>query len=93
MTASLDELPDRHRWTLHDHRVTQLVVELGGVRLVTWTLHASLDVRLGAAFTLRQADGVERARSKIEYSVWSTETGCTAWAARRVAGPASLMPK
>jgi Family of unknown function (DUF6188) len=60
MTATLDERPDRHVWTLHDHRVTQLAVELGAVRLATWTLHASLDVRLGAPFTLRQADGIER---------------------------------
>src|SRR5437868_4579422 len=60
MSATLDELPDRHVWTLHDHRVTQLVVELGAVRLVTWTLHASLDVRLGTAFTVRQADGIDR---------------------------------
>lgn len=60
MTATFDERPDRHVWTLHEHRVTQLVVELGAVRLVTWTLHASLDVRLGSAFTVRQADGVDR---------------------------------
>jgi hypothetical protein len=60
MTASLDELPDRHLWTLHDHRVTQLVVELGAVRLATWTLHASLDVRVGVPFTIRQADGIDR---------------------------------
>jgi hypothetical protein len=60
MTASLDEQPDRHVWTLHDHRVTQLVVELGAVRLATWTLHASLDMRLGVPFDVRQADGIER---------------------------------
>jgi hypothetical protein len=60
MTATLDERPDRHVWTLHDHRVTQLAVELGAVRMATWTLHASLDVRLGAPFTLLQADGIER---------------------------------
>ena len=46
MSATFEERDDRHVWTLHDHRVTQLVVELGGVRLVTWTLHSSLDVRL-----------------------------------------------
>jgi hypothetical protein len=66
MSATFEEHPDRHLWTLHDHRVTQLVVELGGVRLVTWTLHASLDVRLGAVFTLRQADGVDRATDPDE---------------------------
>jgi hypothetical protein len=51
---------------MHDHRVTQLAVELGAVRLVTWSLHASIDVRLGTAFTLRQADGVERATDPDE---------------------------
>ena len=66
MTASLDERPDRHLWTLHDHRVTQLVVELGAVRLTTWTLHASLDVRIAVAFTVRQADGVDRAADPDE---------------------------
>jgi hypothetical protein len=66
MTAELNVLPDRHVWTLHDHRVTQLAVELGAVRLVTWTLHASLDLRLGTPFTLRQADGIERATDPDE---------------------------
>ena len=66
MSATFEEHSDRHVWTLHDHRVTQLVVEMGAARLVTWTLHASLDVRLGAAFTLRQADGVERATDPDE---------------------------
>jgi len=60
MTASLDARPDRHLWTLPDHRVTQLVVELGAVRLTTWTLHASLDVRLAVPFVVRQADGIDR---------------------------------
>ena len=32
-------------------------------------------------------------RSKREYSVCSTETGCTAWARRMVSRPASLSPK
>ena len=60
MSATFEEHDGRHCWTLHDHRVTQLVVELGAVRLVTWTLDASLDIRLGTAFTLRQADGLDR---------------------------------
>ena len=60
MSATFEEQDGHHRWTLHDHRVTQLVVELGAVRLVTWTLNASLDIRLGTAFTLLQADGVDR---------------------------------
>ena len=32
-------------------------------------------------------------RSKMEYSVCSAVTGCTAWARRIVSGPASLRPK
>ena len=60
MSATFEEHSDRHVWTLHDHRVTQLVVELGAARLVTWTLHASLDVRLGVPFVVRQADGEDR---------------------------------
>lgn len=60
MSATFEEHSDRHVWTLHDHRVTQLVVELGAARVVTWTLHASLDVRFGVAFTVRQADGLDR---------------------------------
>lgn len=60
MSASLVEHPDHHELTLHEHRVTQLHVELGAVRLATWTLHDAVELRLGVAFTVRQADGVER---------------------------------
>ena len=57
---SLDSTPDRHRWTFAGHRVTQVAVELDGARLQSWALDASLDVRLGTAFTVRLADGTER---------------------------------
>ena len=60
MSATLEESPDRHLLTLLDHRVTQFVVELGAVRLLTWTLHDALELRVGVAFHLRQADGVSR---------------------------------
>ena len=60
MSASLDEGPDGHELSLLDHRVTQLVVELGACRLLTWTLHDALDLRIGVTFTLRHADGLER---------------------------------
>ena len=60
MSATLDESPDRHVLTLLDHRVTQFVVELGAVRLLTWTLHDALELRVGVAFQLRQADGLSR---------------------------------
>ncbi|MDF1503807.1 DUF6188 family protein [Roseisolibacter sp. H3M3-2] len=60
MSAELDQRPDRHVLTLLDHRVTQFVVELGAVRLMTWTLHDSLELRVDVPFTLRQADGMSR---------------------------------
>jgi hypothetical protein len=60
MSAELDERPDRHVLTLLDHRVTQFVVELGAVRLLTWTLHDALELRVDVPFTLRQADGLSR---------------------------------
>jgi len=60
MSATLDESPDRHVLTLLDHRVTQFVVEVGALRLLTWTLHDALELRVGVAFDLRQADGVSR---------------------------------
>ncbi len=59
--TTFDDYPDRHVWTLGNHRVTQLVVEPGATRLVTWTLQASVDVRIGARFALRHADGEARA--------------------------------
>ena len=59
--TTLDDFPDRHVWTLGNHRVTQLVAQMDGAcRIVTWTLQASVDVRIATAFTLRQADGDER---------------------------------
>lgn len=60
MTAELDQTPERHRWTLTGQRVTQLCVDATSARLHSWSLQASLDVRLSAPFTLRQADGGER---------------------------------
>jgi hypothetical protein len=60
MSATLDERPDAHRLLLDEHRVTQLLVELGAVRMQTWTLHDALELRLGVAFTVEQADGLER---------------------------------
>jgi hypothetical protein len=60
MSAELDERPDRHVLTLLDHRVTQLVVELEAVRLLTWTLHDALELRVDVPFLVRQADGVAR---------------------------------
>jgi hypothetical protein len=60
VSATLDETPDRHVLTLLDHRVTQFIVELGAVRILTWTLHDALELRVGVPFMLRQADGIAR---------------------------------
>lgn len=60
MTAELDQTPERHRWTFTGQRVTQLCVDATSARLHSWSLQASLDVRLSAPFILQQADGKPR---------------------------------
>jgi hypothetical protein len=60
MTASLDASADRHAWSLSGHRVTQVAADLRSARVQSWAMDASLELRLGAAFTLRLADGTER---------------------------------
>ncbi len=60
MSASLDQLPDGHLLTLDDHRVTQLLVELRGVRLLTYSLGDAVELRVAVPFQLVQADGEER---------------------------------
>src|SRR5215217_5515764 len=42
MTAELDQSPERHRWALEGHRVTQLCVDATSARLHSWSLQASL---------------------------------------------------
>lgn len=60
MTAELNDLGDRHEWTLTGHRVTQMSIDLTSARLHSWSLQASLDIRFSAPFTLREADGSSR---------------------------------
>jgi uncharacterized protein DUF6188 len=60
MTAEVSETPNEHRWTLRGHRITQLTVDLGSFRLLTWTLEASAEVRLAVPFTFREPDAIER---------------------------------
>jgi hypothetical protein len=66
MTAELMETPDEHRWTLRDHRVTLLAVDLRSLRFQTWTLEASAEIRLGAPFIYVEPDGLERRLSLDE---------------------------
>jgi uncharacterized protein DUF6188 len=61
MTATLEESADRHRWTFDAHRVTRICVEPSAMRIETWTLEASADVRIAAPFRYREPDGSERA--------------------------------
>lgn len=60
MSATLDERPGGHVLLLDEHRVTQLLVELRAVRLMTYSLHDALELRVGVPFRLREADGDER---------------------------------
>src|SRR5688500_10759815 len=60
MTAELDHTPERHRWALAGHRVTQLSIDTTSTQLYSWSLQASLAVRFSAPFSVRQADGAER---------------------------------
>ncbi|HVE78697.1 MAG TPA: DUF6188 family protein [Gemmatimonadaceae bacterium] len=57
MQATLIESADEHHLVLLDHRVTQLVFEPGTLRLQTWSLDGSAEVRLAAPFRLRLAAG------------------------------------
>ncbi|MGQ0712106.1 MAG: DUF6188 family protein [Gemmatimonadaceae bacterium] len=60
MTATLDESPDRHRWTFDAHRITRLSVEPSALRIETWTLEASAEVRIAVPFRYREPDGSAR---------------------------------
>ena len=60
MQASLIQSPDEHHWVLLDHRVTQLVVDVRSLRLQTWSLDGSTELRLTAPFSLRSTAGAER---------------------------------
>ncbi|MDQ3697855.1 MAG: DUF6188 family protein [Gemmatimonadota bacterium] len=60
MNATLIESPDEHHWVLLDHRVTQLVIDPGSLRVQTWSLDASAEIRLAAPFTVRVGEGVAR---------------------------------
>ena len=66
MQASLIESQDEHHWVLLDHRVTQLVVDTRSLRLQTWSLDGSTELRLAAPFALRSAAGGERTLDPVE---------------------------
>ncbi len=66
MQASLIQSADEHHWVLLDHRVTQLAVDVRSLRLLTWSLDGSAEVRVAAPFTLRAVGGGERTLDPVE---------------------------
>ena len=60
MNAQLIESEDEHHWVLLDHRVTQLVIDRASIRIQTWSLDGSADVRLASPFVLQLASGATR---------------------------------
>lgn len=60
MNAQLIESDDEHHWVLLDHRVTQLVIDRSSIRIQTWSLDGSADIRLVAPFVMQLAAGGTR---------------------------------
>ena len=60
MKAQLIESEDEHHWVLLDHRVTHLVIDRSSIRLQTWSLDGSADIRLSAPFSLQLVNGSTR---------------------------------
>jgi hypothetical protein len=60
MTASLDESSDQHTWTFNGQPVTQVCLDRSSCRLESWSLHASLEIRLRSPFRLALPDGTSR---------------------------------
>jgi hypothetical protein len=60
VNAQLIESEDEHHWVLLDHRVTQLVIDRSSIRIQTWSLEGSADVRLAAPFVVNLASGASR---------------------------------
>lgn len=57
MKAQLIESDEEHHWVLLEHRVTQLAVDLHAVRVQTWSMDGSAEIRIAAPFTLRLTSG------------------------------------
>lgn len=60
MTAWVEEQGDAHEWTLEDHRLAEIAVDREGLRLRSWSMTESVDVRVLAPFRYAQADGSDR---------------------------------
>jgi hypothetical protein len=59
--AQLIESDEEHHWVLLDHRVTQLVIDRESIRIQTWSLDGSADIRLAAPFVSQLPSGATRA--------------------------------
>jgi hypothetical protein len=58
MSAKLKHSEFEHAWELEGHRVTQLAIDPHSVRLLTWSLQASAELRLGVPFDFTEIDGI-----------------------------------
>ena len=66
MNAQLIESQDEHHWVLLDHRVTQLVIDRESVRIQTWSLDGSADIRLASTFAFQFANGSTKQINPVE---------------------------
>ena len=76
MKAQLIESEDEHHWVLLDHRVTQLVIDRSSIRLQTWSLDGSADIRLAAPFSFQLVNGSTRHIDPVDTERLSP---CLAW--------------
>ena len=60
MKAQLIESEEEHHWVLLEHIVTELAVDQHALRIRTWSLDGSVEVRLASTFALRQPNGARR---------------------------------
>jgi hypothetical protein len=61
MRAQLIESEQEHHWVLLDHRITSLSFDAQSVRIASWSLDSSAEIRLVAPFSLRiTSDGADR---------------------------------
>lgn len=66
MTASVEQRGDAHEWSLDGHRVAELAVDRDGLRLRSWSLTESVEVRVLAPFQYAQVDGSDRRVDPLE---------------------------
>jgi hypothetical protein len=65
MQSSLIESPDEHHLVLLEHHVTQIVIDQRSLRLQSWALDGSTEVRIAAPFAL-SLGGAARTLDPVE---------------------------